>query len=127
MNHAMRSRQVFSDNARREAESSAVRACDCLVFIVENKDAHHGTEDFFAHDAHVVVAPGEDSGFDVLASREMAVSEALAARDQTRAVLQTAFYIAEHLLQLRGADQWAEVGVSVSGRACADALHPCEH
>src|SRR4051812_35529800 len=126
MNHAMRTREIFRHDARGEAIRGAIRALDGFVFFVEYENAHDRPEDLLAHDSHVVVATGEYGWLYVLTLRIMIFCQTLAARDQTRAFCNAAFYIAEHLLQLRGAHERAKVGGGLGRRTDANTLHAFE-
>ncbi len=51
---------VLGPNGCRQAVSGVVRALDHFVDRLEWNDAHHGAEDLFPGDLHVVIDVGED-------------------------------------------------------------------
>ena len=59
MNGAVRTVQVGSDDARRQAVVGVVGAADRFFFTFIGEDGHHRAEDLFAHDGHLVGAVGE--------------------------------------------------------------------
>jgi len=54
--------QVGGENASGQAKARLVGAGDGFFFGVKGQHGEHRAKDFFAHDAHMVLAVGEDGG-----------------------------------------------------------------
>lgn len=51
--------EILSDHTRRQTVISVVGATNNLVFTLVSQNGHHRSEDFLAHDGHVVAAVGK--------------------------------------------------------------------
>src|SRR5207245_1513279 len=107
---------VAAPDAGREAVGRAVGDAERFGFIFELDDAHHGPEDFFLRDAHLVLDVGKHGGADEIA----AVADALAARRQPRAFLAADIHVIEDALHLLLGDDRPHRRGAIGGIADAD-------
>ncbi len=123
MNHTVGAVQVAGHDACGETEVGVVGTAHHFIFAVVTEDAHHRAEDFFTHDGHVVGAVGEHGRRNERALVEHTAGQALAAAQQTCALLFALGDIAQHAFHVLEADQRAEIDVLVFRVAGANALH----
>src|SRR5439155_12918482 len=89
-----------------------------LLFAVERRDRHYRSEDFLLQDAALAREAGDDGWLDEIAG----AIDAAAAGDDRPALGPSQIDIAQHLLQMRLADQRADVGALLQGIADAQAF-----
>src|ERR1700730_112776 len=87
---------VSTPNARGKAVGSAVGDPKRISFVAKLDDTHHGTENFFLRDAHLVLDVCENRAADEVA----AVADTLAASRQQCALVLADIHVIEDALQL---------------------------
>ncbi len=115
--------QIVGEHARRQSELGGVGALDDFLLILELQDRHHGTENLFAHDGHVVAAIVEHGGCHEVSLPELARRHAHAARQDARTLGAPAVYVVEHLVHVLLGHQRAHLRLRVHGVADSHRAH----